>query len=67
MPFKGDSSNKEEIGEPSYVIQVINNILVMIRGRILLKRAGNDENQETSSTDPFHVAVGPITKGQEDQ
>ena len=38
MSSVGDSSNKEERGEPSFVMQAINNILVKIRGRILLKR-----------------------------
>ena len=33
-----------------------------IRGRILLKRGGNDENQQAPVKDPLHVPVGPITR-----
>jgi hypothetical protein len=34
---------------------------VTIRGRILLKR-GNDENQQVPLKDPLHVLVGTITR-----
>ena len=41
--------------------RVINNIMVTIRGRILLKRGGMIESIAPLK-DPLHVPVGPITK-----